>query len=221
MTKRLRFAVVLSGCGVFDGAEIQESVLTLLAISRRGGDVQCFAPDIPQHHVIDHYRNQPSPGETRNVLTESARIARGKIRPLSEYSTDESDILIIPGGFGAAKNLCSFAFDGASCSVNRDVEKALRAAHAARHPIGVWCIAPVVVARVLGNVTVTVGADATVEEALEAMGAGHRPASARDAILDRENRIVSTPCYMAPAPLSDIADGIQKAVDELAAMVGT
>lgn len=218
MSESPRFAVVLSGCGVFDGSEIHESVLTLLAISRIDGKVDCFAPDVPQYHVVDHVTGEPT-NEQRNALTESARIARGAIRPLADFDPTEFDALIFPGGFGAAKTLCTFAFDGPDCTVEPSVEKAIRQAYQARLPIGAWCIAPVLIARVLGDVVVTVGNDPEVEKALSAMGAAHLPAGAKDAVIDRENRIVSTPCYMTDAPLADIAEGISAAVGELVAMM--
>lgn len=215
MSAAPRFAIVLSGCGVYDGSEIHESVLTLLAISAQGGAVQCFAPDVAQHHVISHLAGEEAPGESRNVLVESARIARGDVRPLDAFDSKDFDVLVFPGGFGAAKNLSSFAFDGPDCAVDPAVEKAIRSAHAAGLPIGAWCIAPVVIARVLGDVTVTIGADAAVEKALEAMGATHRRAAATEAVTDEARRVVSTPCYMTDAPLADIAKGIEAAVASL------
>lgn len=220
MSPAPRFAVVLSGCGVFDGSEIHESVLTLLAISRHGGQVQCFAPDIPQHHTVNHASGQPT-GETRNVLVESARITRGEIKPLPAFDPKEFDILIFPGGFGAAKNLCTYAFDGPTCRVDPVVEQVIRAAAQMGMPIGAWCIAPVLIARVLGNVTVTIGSDAEVEQALGAMGAVHRPAGANQTVVDPDRKIVSTPCYMTRASLGDIAEGIHKAVGELIDLAGT
>ena len=151
MNRKPKIAVVLSGCGVFDGAEIHESVLTLLAINRQGGEYQCFAPDVPQAHVIDH-RSGKETGETRNVLTESARIARGKIEDLAAFRAEDYDALMFPGGFGAAKNLSSFAFDGPDCIVQKDVSAAIAAMRAAGKPIGALCISPAIMAKVMGDV---------------------------------------------------------------------
>ena len=134
--------LVLSGCGVYDGAEIHESTLTMLAIARKGASYQCFAPDIKQAHVINHLNGEEMP-EIRNVLVEAARIARGNIKPLTEYNANDFDAIIFPGGFGAAKNLCTFAFDGVECVVIPQVENAIRETVAAEKPIGAFCISPV------------------------------------------------------------------------------
>ncbi|MXQ82253.1 hypothetical protein E5288_WYG011029 [Bos mutus] len=152
-----RVAVVLSGCGVYDGTELHEASSILVHLSRGGAEVQIFAPDVPQMHVIDHIKGQPSEGETRNVLTELARIARGKITDLAKLTAVNHDAAIFPGGFGAAKNLSTFAVDGGTCKVNRDVERVLKEFHQAGKPIGLCCITPVLAAKVLRGVEVTVG----------------------------------------------------------------
>jgi enhancing lycopene biosynthesis protein 2 len=141
-----KIAVVLAGNGVYDGAEIHETTLTLLSIVRNGARYQCFAPDIQQAHVVNHLTGEEMP-EKRNVLIEAARIARGNIKPLSEYSAKDFDAIVFPGGFGAAKNFCTFAFDGVDCKVNPDVEKAVRSTVAAKKPIGAWCISPVMMVK--------------------------------------------------------------------------
>ncbi|ABC24026.1 isoprenoid biosynthesis glyoxalase ElbB [Rhodospirillum rubrum] len=220
MTDKPRFAVLLSGCGVFDGAEIHESVLTLLAIDRQGGVARCFAPDRPQYHVIDHRSGQPT-GETRNVLCESARIARGAIDDLADFDPAAFDALILPGGFGAAKNLCSFAIDGADCAVDPTVERALRAARAAGLAIGALCIAPVVLARVFGEGVLTIGSDAATAEAITALGAHHQKATHAEVVVDRALRLVSSPCYMLDASISQIAEGAENTVKALIALIGT
>ena len=115
MSKKI--AVILSGCGVYDGAEVHESVITLLRLDQRGAQVQCFAPDIPQLHVVNHLTGEEMP-ESRNVLVESARIARGEVKDIKQANAEEFDALIVPGGFGAAKNLSAFDVKGAECSVN-------------------------------------------------------------------------------------------------------
>src|SRR5512133_2943461 len=156
-----KIGVILSGCGVNDGSEIHEAVITLLAIDRAGAEAICMAPDIEQMQVVNHLTGTPVAGEKRNVLVESARIARGKIRNLKEVKGNEIDALILPGGFGAAKNLCDFALKGAACAVNPEVERLLREVHQAGKPIGALCIAPALVARILGKEqpTVTIGTD--------------------------------------------------------------
>lgn len=212
------FAVVLSGCGVYDGAEIHEAVLTLLAIDRHGGTYQCFAPDMASRDVINHLTGQAT-GESRNVLAESARIARGKIKPLSAFDPSGFDALVMPGGFGAAKNLSSFALDGPECTVQADVERALRGMHAAGKPIGALCIAPAIVARVLGAVELTIGNDVGTASALEQMGATHRNAGHGQIVVDAKAKVVTTPCYMLDASIGQIAEGADAAVRALLEMI--
>jgi len=220
MTDTPRFAVLLSGCGVYDGAEIHESVLTLLAIDRQGGRYQCFAPDVPQMHVIDHRIGEPVPNESRNVLTESARIARGKIEDVTAFDPAVFDALILPGGFGAAKNLCSFAVDGPNCSVTPSVEAAIKAAHGAGLPIGALCIAPALIARVLGGVTLTIGSDAGTAEAIGVMGGTHQMTTHAEVVVDQAHKVVTSPCYMLDATVSQIADGAENAVRALMDLIG-
>jgi enhancing lycopene biosynthesis protein 2 len=206
-----KFAVILAGCGVFDGAEIHEVVMTLYAIEKNGAAWTAFAPDIQQHHVIDHLSKKET-AETRNVLIESARLVRGNIVPLSSFNAAEFDALIIPGGFGVAKNLCTFAFDGADCTVNADAEKAILEMHKLNKPIGALCIAPVLLARVLGNVNVTIGDEAATAEALNKMGATHTKTGHGEVIRDAANNVFSTPCYMLDAGLVQIAAGADNIV---------
>lgn len=208
------FAVVLAGCGVYDGAEIHEAVMTLYAIDRSGSSYQIFAPDIAQYHVVNHLTGKPT-GETRQVLVEAARIARGKIKPLKDFKAGDFDILMFPGGFGVAKNFCSYAFDGASCTVNPEVEHAIRSMHAAGKPIGALCITPVVLAKILGDITVTIGQDARTASDVQAMGATHQPTRHREVVIDRKNKIVTSPCYMLDATVTDIADDAIKTVEAL------
>ncbi len=214
MSAKAKFAVVLSGCGVYDGSEIHEAVLTLLAIDRAGCAYQCFAPDVPQMHVINHVLGAPT-DETRNVLVESARIARGAILPLSQYDPADFDVLILPGGFGAAKNLCTFAVDGPNCTVDPDTAKAVAATHAAKKPIGALCIAPALVAKVLGKVEVTIGDDAGTAGAIAAMGGTHQNRGHGEVCVDAANKVVTTPCYMLNATIGQIADGAAAAVAAL------
>lgn len=214
--KPFRFGVVLAGCGVFDGAEIHEAVCTLLAISRAGAEALCFAPDIPQAHVVNHLTGAEQ-GETRNVLVEAARIARGRIRDLATFDPAEVDALILPGGFGAAKNLCDFAFKGADCTVNADVEAALRGMRAAGKPIGALCIAPAILARLFGGegVELTIGSDAGTAAALESLGAAHRTSGHGAVVVDRRLKIATSPCYMLDASVAQIAEGAENTVRAL------
>ena len=212
------FAVILSGCGVYDGAEIHEAVLTLLAIDRAGAIYQCFAPDRQQMHVVDH-RTGEATAETRNVLTEAARIARGAIKPLSDFKAADFDALVFPGGFGAAKNLSSFAVDGPDCSVDADVEAAVKGMHQAGKPIGALCIAPAILAKVLGDVELTIGSDEGVAGALTAMGATHKQTTHGQTVIDSRHKVVTTPCYMLDATIGQIADGANAVVQTILAML--
>ena len=212
-----KIAVILSGCGHQDGAEIHEATLTLWAIHKHGADYQCFAPDIKQHHVLNHITGQEM-AEQRNVLIESARIARGNILDLAGFNADTVDGLIIPGGFGAAKNLCTYAFDGPDCSVNKDVEMAVKTMHAEGKPIGALCIAPVILARLLGNVELTIGQDETTAENLTRMGSRHTTTLQGEITVDTDNKLVTTPCYMLDSRVDQIgqgADNLVKALLEL------
>lgn len=221
--KKKRIGVVLSGCGVQDGAEIHEAVLAMLALDRAGAEIVCMAPDIDQHDVVDHRTGKPT-SERRNVLAESARIARGEIRDIASVRAQDLDGVLLPGGFGAAKNLSSFARDGAGCSVDAGVARLLRDVHAAEKPIAALCIAPAVLASVFGSSlhpVITIGNDRGTAGALEKMGARHRDAGPTDVVVDRRNRIVTTPCYMLAGRISQVADGAERAVAELLELAST
>ena len=209
--EKKKFAIILSGSGVYDGTEIHEATLTMLAIARQGAEYKCFAPDIPQHHVINHITGNEM-DETRNVLIESARIARGDIAPLSEFDGKEFDALIFPGGFGAAKNLSTVAFDGADAKVNADVEKSVLQMVELKKPIGALCIAPAIIAKILKDVSVTIGQDKGTAEAIEAMGATHVETNHGDVVMDEEKLVFTTPCYMLDATITDIDDGANNVV---------
>ena len=217
--KRPSVAVLLSGCGYLDGSEIHEATLTLWAIHKHGADFQCYAPDIDQHHVVNHL-NGHEMSERRNVLIESARIARGKIQDLAGFQAAAHDALVLPGGFGAAKNLSSFAFDGADCTVNTDVAKAILSMANLKKPIGALCIAPAALARILPGINVTIGQDRGTAEHLEKMGAHHTATTHGEIIIDREHRVVSTPCYMLDARVDQIGEGADKLIGALLEMVG-
>lgn len=211
-------AVVLAGNGVYDGAEIHESTLTLLAIAQQGAAYQCFAPDVEQAHVVNHITGDEME-EKRNVLVEAARIARGNIKALSEYKAADFDAIVIPGGFGAAKNLCTFAFDGANCKVNPDVEKAIKATVEAEKPIGALCISPAIIAKVLGDVKLTIGQDKGTADALESLGATHVTTTHGEIVVDEKYKVVTTPCYMLDATITQIAEGASNAVAKILQMV--
>jgi enhancing lycopene biosynthesis protein 2 len=215
-----KIGVVLSGCGVYDGAEIHESVLTLLALDRRGAEAVVCAPDAPQMHVVDHRSGQVEQGASRNVLTESARIARGAIRDVAEVKAGELDGLVLPGGFGAAKNLCDFAVKGADCCVHPEVARLVRDVHGQGKPVAAVCIAPAVVAKVLGSEKprLTIGTDEATAKGLEAMGATHVACTVTELAVDRERKLVSTPAYMLGKRISEVAEGIDKAVGALLEM---
>ena len=215
-----KIGVVLSGCGVYDGAEIHESVLTLLALDRRGAEAVVCAPDVPQMHVVDHLSGQVQEGASRNVLVESARIARGAIRDLATVKADELDGLVLPGGYGAAKNLCDFAVAGPSCTAHPEVARLVCEVHAQRKPVAALCIAPAVVARVLGHEKpkLTIGTDEATAQGLSAMGAQHVACSVTELAVDRENKLVSSPAYMLGKRISEVAEGIDKAVGALLEM---
>lgn len=214
-----KVGVVLSGCGVNDGAEIHESVITMLALDRAGADMVLMAPNIDQLHVVNHLTGEEMDGETRNVLVESARIARGNIRDIADVSGDDLDALIFPGGFGVAKNLCDYAMTGANCSVNPEVERLAKAIHKAGKPIGVICIAPAMLAKILGsqgeNVDLTIGSDEATAKDIESMGAHHITCPVKETVVDRERKVVSTPAYMEAKGISEAADGIEKLVKEV------
>jgi enhancing lycopene biosynthesis protein 2 len=209
-----KFAVIISGNGVYDGAEIHETVLTMLAIKKAGADYQLFAPDMMQLHVINHLTGEEMP-EKRNVLVESARIARGNIKPLAEYNPKDYDAMIFPGGFGVAKNLCTFAIDGPDCKVNPDVEKAVKETHAIKKPIGALCIAPALISRLLGDVELTIGQDAGTAEAITKMGSKHVKTTHGEVVVDKKHNVFSTPCYMLDANIMQIELGAMNVVEAM------
>lgn len=206
--------LVLSGCGVLDGSEIHESVSTLLHLDRHNATVTIAAPDIDQMHVVNHHTGQPTK-EKRNVRVESARIARGPVKDLAQIRGDQFDAVILPGGYGAAKNLCSFATDGADCHVNPEVARVLNEAHSAAKPIGLICISPAIGAKVFRGATVTIGSDKSTAAAIEKMGAHHQNRPTTEICVDESNRIVSTPAYMSAQRISQVYEGIGKLVDRV------
>ena len=212
-----KIAVILSGCGVYDGAEIHESVLTLFAIERAGASWQCFAPDMPQLHVVNHLTGEVAEDETRNVLIESARIARGNVKNVAELSAADFDAVILPGGFGAAKNLCDFAINGADCSINADVKAAVSSFADAKKPVGFVCIAPVMIPMIYDGAKATIGNDEETAKAVEAMGATHIACPVDEFVIDEEMKIVSTPAYMLAGSISEANSGIERLVEKVIA----
>jgi len=198
-----KVAVILSGCGVYDGSEIHEACAALLALHRAGAEVQVCAPAGPQMHVVDHLAGEPAEGQQRDILVEAARLARGEIKPLGEIDPAAFDAVVLPGGFGAAKNLCTFAVDGDACAVNPEVA---------------MCIAPVILARVFGpelSPAVTIGNDAATAELVNKMGARHIDCAADQCVVDEPNNMVTTPAYMLAGDIGQVFDGAAVFVDKL------
>jgi len=211
-----KIAVILSGSGVFDGSEIYESVLTFLRLEHNSVHYQCFAPNVEQLHVINHLTGEVAEGETRNVLVEAARLARGNVKDLAEANPDEFDAMIIPGGFGAAKNLSDFAIKGHECSINPDLERFARAIHQAGKPVGLICIAPAMTPKLLGTgIQCTIGNDAGVAEAITAMGGQHTDCSVDQIVIDEASKVITTPAYMLAGSITEAASGINRLVDEV------
>ncbi|HJL75430.1 MAG TPA: isoprenoid biosynthesis glyoxalase ElbB [Candidatus Marinimicrobia bacterium] len=214
-----KIGVVLSGCGVNDGSEIHESVITMLELDKAGADMVLMAPNIDQLHVINHYTGTEM-DEYRNVLVESARIARGDIKDMAEVSSKDVDALIFPGGFGVAKNLCDYAMAGAECSVNPDVVRLAQEVHKDKKPIGVICISPAMMAKILGDETeLTIGFDEQTANDINTMGAKHVTCPVDDIVIDMEKRVVSTPAYMEAKSIKEAATGISKLIAEILNMV--
>ncbi|WP_199610090.1 isoprenoid biosynthesis glyoxalase ElbB [Flocculibacter collagenilyticus] len=208
-----KVAIILSGCGVYDGSEIHEAVLTLLHLEKSEASYQCFAPDIEQHHVINHLTGEETSGVTRNVLVEAARIARGNVKPLTELQADDFDALILPGGFGAAKNLCNFAVKGAECEIHEDVLQACKQFADAKKPAGYICISPVMIPHIYGkNTSLTIGIDRDTAAAVQAMGGDHVDSTVSQIVVDEEHKVVSTPAYMLAGSIVEANSGIEKLV---------
>ena len=213
-----RIGVCLSGCGVNDGAEIHESVITALTLDRAGAEIIYTAPDVKQTKVINHITGDEM-NEIRNVLVESARIARGEITDLAKLTSDDMDALLFPGGFGAALNLCDFALKGADCHIHREVKRIIQEMLAAQKPLGFICIAPALFARAVKNADmtakITIGNDRATADQIEKLGSQHEICSVDDCIVDEENKIVSTPAYMLAGNISEAASGIEKLVHQI------
>jgi len=215
-----KIAVILSGCGVFDGSEIHESVLTLLHIERLGAQYQCFAPNIDQMHVINHLTGAVDEHASRNVLVESARIARGEIKDIKELQAKEFDALVLPGGFGAAKNLCDFAIKGADSIINSDVERACKQFSELKKPAAYICIAPAIIGHIYPQGTLaTIGTDADTAEQINKLGAKHINCAVNDFVYDDTAKVISTPAYMLAGSIIEANTSIENAINKLVAII--
>ncbi len=200
------FAIILSGSGVYDGSEIHEATMAMLSIIQQECTYECFAPNINQHHVINHFTGEVT-NEQRNVLIESARIARGDIKPIEDFDALEFDAVIFPGGFGVAKNLSDFASEGENCTVIPEIKNIILEMNRLDKPIGAMCISPVIIAKVLNNSTLTIGNDEDTAKQIVNMGATHVNTSYGEVIADKKNKVFTTPCYMLDSNIADIYDG--------------
>ena len=218
----MKVGVLLSGCGNKDGSEIHESVLTMLALDRLKAEMVLMAPNIDQMHVMNHYTDQEM-DEFRNVLVESARIARGNIKDMAEVNGADLDALIIPGGLGVVKNLSDYAMSGPDCTVNPDAYRLVSEMILLNKPIGAMCIAPAMIAKIINELgekaVLTVGNDETTSHDIEMMGSKHQECLASDIVIDEENKIITTPAYMEAKNISETAKGIEKLVSTTISMV--
>jgi enhancing lycopene biosynthesis protein 2 len=219
--KKKRIGVLLAGCGVKDGSEIHEATLTLYFLDKQGAEIVCMAPNKDQLDVVNHVTGTAT-SEKRNVMVEAARIARGNISDVKNVKADDLDAIIIPGGFGSAKNLCTFAVDGTACHVDEDAARLLKELHRSKKPIGALCIAPALIARLFGSELapeITIGSDAGTASAMEKMGARHKNARVDEIIVDSRNKIVTTPCYMLAQSIKDVGAGAEKLVAKIIEMI--
>lgn len=214
-----KIAIILSGCGVYDGSEIHEATMAMLAVKKNGAEYELYAPDKVQYHVVNHLNGQQS-NEQRNVLVEAARIARGNIKPLKELNLKNIDALLFPGGFGVAKNLSDYAFKGADYDVMPEIKELIKSTHHMGKPIGAMCIAPILLAKSLEKVAITVGNGSDdAAKAIEGVGATHIETTSGNIYIDNLNKVASAPCYMLDATIVNIHDEADKLVKELLAMM--
>lgn len=209
-----KIAIIIGGCGHRDGSEIHETTMTMLAVEEHGATYQMFAPNRNQYHVLNHLDGTEM-HEQRNMLVEAARIARGNILPLENFDVNRFDAVIFPGGFGVAKNFFNYAFKGMDCEVDEQIAHIIQSVHQAGKPIGALCISPVLMAKILGNITVTIGQDAKTARDIEQMGATNVNTSNGDVVTDKKNKIFSTPCYMLDANLVDIHEDAYNLVEAM------
>ena len=218
-----KIGIILSGCGAFDGAEIHESVLTIYYLNKAGAELSFYAPDVKQLQVINHHTQQITPEENRNVLEESARIARGPVNNLSDMIIDELDAVVIPGGFGSAANLSTFAVEGKNCKVNSELIEIIKSVISKGKVLGVICISPILVACALKdsnlNPTITIGSDEELNDVLAAWNATPVIAQASEVIVDERNKRVTTPAYMLAENIVEVGNGIEKFTNEIMRIV--
>ncbi|MBR5154326.1 MAG: isoprenoid biosynthesis glyoxalase ElbB [Alphaproteobacteria bacterium] len=216
MNRSPHFAVILSGCGRADGSEIHEATLALLAIDKSGCTYSCFAPNTPQRSVVNHFTSTNT-NEERNVLEESARIARGNIRDLSELKVEDFDCILLPGGLGAITNWCDFQTKGMACDVNSSLEEVLKEAYVSQKVIGAMCIAPMLLAKVLGHhgITITIGNDKKLAQIITEIGAKSQDCDAISSVVDKDNLIVTTPAYMLANSIKEVAIGAESLVNSM------
>jgi enhancing lycopene biosynthesis protein 2 len=212
----MKFAIILAGCGQHDGSETHEVITTLLSIEQEHIEWFAFAPDRPQQRVINHVTNEEVGSESRNILTESARLVRGRIKPLDEINLDEFDAVIFPGGFGAVTNWCNWLTQGVNFHIEADIQNVVAAAREKNMPLGFICIAPVMIPKLCANATLTIGNDADIAEKITSMGGNHQDCLATDIVIDNTNKIVSTPANMLAQNLVELHTGIHKLVKAVA-----
>jgi enhancing lycopene biosynthesis protein 2 len=209
-----KFAIIIGGCGHKDGSEVHETTMTMLAIEKNGSTYEMFAPDREQYHVINHITGEEM-AENRNMLIEAARIARGKIKSLDDFDVNNFDAVIFPGGFGVAKNFFNYAFKGVKATVDPQIEQVIKTVYAAQKPIGALCIAPVLLAKILEDITVTIGNDEKTAQDIVKLGSTNINTSSGEVISDKRNKIFSTPAYMLDATIADIADGADSLISTM------
>ncbi len=214
----MKFAIILAGCGQHDGSETHEVVLTLLSLAQEKIQWDSFAPDIFQHHVTNHLTNAIESGEKRHVLTESARLVRGKIKPINEANITDYDAVIFPGGVGAVSNLCDWVEKGKDFSFNPSVKALIDQAIQHNIPMGFICIAPIMIPKIFSGANLTIGNDESLAKQIHELGSNHENCSATDIVVDIKNKIVSTPANMVANSIDEVYEGIHRLVKALAKM---
>ena len=218
-----KVGVVLSGCGHQDGSEIHEAVFTLHALEKAEAEAIIMAPDMDQFHVINHLNGNEDLSESRNILVESARIARGKVVDVASVSGHQLDALIFPGGTGMAKNIFDYSMAGINCTVISDVQRLVVEILEADKPLGAICIAPVMVAKILEYLgrtgTVTGGFNVEINNDIKAMGINTIEVGAEEIVVDKENKIVTTPAYVEAKSMNESFTGIEKLVNKVLDMI--
>lgn len=226
----MKIGVLLSGCGVYDGAEIHESVLALLAIEEVGAEAVCLAVNQNQHHVVNHLTGEEMP-ESRNMMVEAARIARGAVKDITNYDVSQLDALVIPGGFGSAKNFSTWAFDGPNGTILPEIKGLIQQFIANKKPIAALCVSPVVLALAIGDLglhpTMTLGSNLekspydiqAFSAGMEQKGVQAEMKTIRQVSVDEKLKIVSAPCYMMEASVLEIRNNISQALQALIKLI--